>query len=65
MSAACPIESIDILDEVRTMLNFCQMALRATDLEEEAKNGFHLTLECVLQKVENAKEIISDHIKAS
>lgn len=60
-----PIESVDLLNEVSTMLNFCQMALRAPYLEEEAKDGFHLTLECITQKVENAKQIISDHIKAS
>ncbi|MBN2895037.1 MAG: hypothetical protein JXK05_03975 [Campylobacterales bacterium] len=65
MSAAYPIEPVDVLDEVRTMLHFCQIALRGPDLEAEAKDGFHSTLECVLQKVETAKLLILDHLKAS
>ena len=65
MSATYPIESIDILNEVTTMVSFCQSALRAPYLEEEAKDGFHITLDCINQKIENAKQIISDHLKAS
>lgn len=65
MNAPHPLDSVDLLDEVRNMLNFCQMALRAPYIEESDKLGFYFTLECIDQKIASAKQIISDHIKAS
>jgi hypothetical protein len=64
----CPFdtfEAVDLLNDVSNMIEFCQSALRAPYLEEREKDGFYLTLECLNQKIASAKQIISDHLKAS
>lgn len=61
----CPFDAVDLLGDVSVMISFCQASLRAPYLEEPEKDGFYLTLECIDQKIASAKQIISDHLKAS